>query len=68
MPNKNKKEKESPKAGKSGKSSKEGQDTVESECYCLRPGATELEITTENTEMLGPSLLPYKDTRGNMAY
>uniref|UniRef100_A0A2K6RBC8 Serine/threonine-protein phosphatase 2A 56 kDa regulatory subunit n=1 Tax=Rhinopithecus roxellana TaxID=61622 RepID=A0A2K6RBC8_RHIRO len=31
MPNKNKKEKESPKAGKSGKSSKEGQDTVESE-------------------------------------
>uniref|UniRef100_A0A8C4PF40 Serine/threonine-protein phosphatase 2A 56 kDa regulatory subunit n=1 Tax=Equus asinus asinus TaxID=83772 RepID=A0A8C4PF40_EQUAS len=31
MPNKNKKEKESPKAGKSGKSSKEGQDVVESE-------------------------------------
>ncbi|KAI4535160.1 hypothetical protein MG293_014386 [Ovis ammon polii] len=82
MPNKNKKEKESPKAGKSGKSSKEGQDIIESEqtvtfhcgilafdlayfrvglltkqmkmkfsCsakrYCLRAGATELEITTE---------------------
>ncbi|XP_058423703.1 serine/threonine-protein phosphatase 2A 56 kDa regulatory subunit gamma isoform isoform X6 [Diceros bicornis minor] len=31
MPNKNKKEKESPKAGKSGKSSKEGQDIIESE-------------------------------------
>ncbi|XP_057589954.1 serine/threonine-protein phosphatase 2A 56 kDa regulatory subunit gamma isoform isoform X4 [Hippopotamus amphibius kiboko] len=31
MPNKNKKEKESPKAGKSGKSSKEGQDILESE-------------------------------------
>jgi len=38
---------ESPKAGKSGKSSKEGQDIIESECYCLRAGATELEITTE---------------------
>uniref|UniRef100_A0A8C6BRF2 Protein phosphatase 2 regulatory subunit B'gamma n=2 Tax=Cetacea TaxID=9721 RepID=A0A8C6BRF2_MONMO len=68
MPNKNKKEKESPKAGKSGKSSKEGQDIIESERYCLRAGATELEITTENTEMLGPSLLPPKDPRGNMAY
>uniref|UniRef100_A0A8C0M8S1 Protein phosphatase 2 regulatory subunit B'gamma n=2 Tax=Canis lupus familiaris TaxID=9615 RepID=A0A8C0M8S1_CANLF len=65
MPNKNKKEKESPKAGKSGKSSKEGQDIIESECY--RAGATELEITTENTEMVGPSLLPHKDPRGNMA-
>lgn len=31
MPNKNKKEKESPKAGKSGKGSKEGQDIIESE-------------------------------------
>ncbi|XP_076979688.1 serine/threonine-protein phosphatase 2A 56 kDa regulatory subunit gamma isoform isoform X2 [Tamandua tetradactyla] len=31
MPNKSKKEKDSPKAGKSGKSSREGQDTVESE-------------------------------------
>uniref|UniRef100_A0A8D2HHE4 Protein phosphatase 2 regulatory subunit B'gamma n=1 Tax=Urocitellus parryii TaxID=9999 RepID=A0A8D2HHE4_UROPR len=46
MPNKTKKEKEPPKPGKSGKSSKEGQDTVESECYCLGAGATE-EITTE---------------------
>ena len=36
-----------PKTGKSGKSSKEGQDIIESECYCLRAGATELEITTE---------------------
>jgi hypothetical protein len=38
---------EPPKSGKSGKSSKEGQDSVEAECYCLRAGATELEITTE---------------------
>uniref|UniRef100_A0A8C5YHV6 Protein phosphatase 2 regulatory subunit B'gamma n=1 Tax=Microcebus murinus TaxID=30608 RepID=A0A8C5YHV6_MICMU len=61
MPNKNKKEKETPKAGKSGKSSKEGQDTGEPECYCLRAGVTELEIPTEKP-------LPHKDTRGNLAY
>uniref|UniRef100_A0A8D2D5L5 Protein phosphatase 2 regulatory subunit B'gamma n=1 Tax=Sciurus vulgaris TaxID=55149 RepID=A0A8D2D5L5_SCIVU len=66
MPNKTKKEKDPPKPGKSGKSSKEGQDT-ESECYCLGAGATE-EITTENTEILGPSLLPHKETRGSMAH
>uniref|UniRef100_A0A2K5DED0 Protein phosphatase 2 regulatory subunit B'gamma n=1 Tax=Aotus nancymaae TaxID=37293 RepID=A0A2K5DED0_AOTNA len=60
MPNKNKKEKESPKAGKSGKSSKEGQDTIESELQSLK-------LPLKNTEMLGPSLLPHKDTRGNMA-
>uniref|UniRef100_A0A8C5W6M4 Serine/threonine-protein phosphatase 2A 56 kDa regulatory subunit n=1 Tax=Microcebus murinus TaxID=30608 RepID=A0A8C5W6M4_MICMU len=36
MPNKNKKEKETPKAGKSGKSSKEGQDTGEPEVTVLK--------------------------------
>uniref|UniRef100_A0A2K6EER1 Serine/threonine-protein phosphatase 2A 56 kDa regulatory subunit n=1 Tax=Propithecus coquereli TaxID=379532 RepID=A0A2K6EER1_PROCO len=36
MPNKNKKEKETPKAGKSGKSSKEGQDAVEPEVTVLK--------------------------------
>uniref|UniRef100_A0A2K5DEC2 Protein phosphatase 2 regulatory subunit B'gamma n=1 Tax=Aotus nancymaae TaxID=37293 RepID=A0A2K5DEC2_AOTNA len=67
MPNKNKKEKESPKAGKSGKSSKEGQDTIESEQICIRKNSLVAVPSTVSAKIKVPVSQPIvkKDKRQN---
>ncbi|XP_031990708.1 serine/threonine-protein phosphatase 2A 56 kDa regulatory subunit gamma isoform isoform X1 [Hylobates moloch] len=67
MPNKNKKEKESPKAGKSGKSSKEGQDTVESEQISVRKNSLVAVPSTVSAKIKVPVSQPIvkKDKRQN---
>ncbi|XP_078191900.1 serine/threonine-protein phosphatase 2A 56 kDa regulatory subunit gamma isoform isoform X2 [Callithrix jacchus] len=67
MPNKNKKEKESPKAGKSGKSSKEGQDTVESEQISVRKNSLVAVPSTVSAKIKVPVSQPTvkKDKRQN---
>ncbi|XP_062948203.1 serine/threonine-protein phosphatase 2A 56 kDa regulatory subunit gamma isoform isoform X3 [Cynocephalus volans] len=67
MPNKNKKEKESPKAGKSGKSSKEGQDTIESEPIPSRKNSLVAVPSTVSTKIKVPAPQPVakKDKRQN---
>uniref|UniRef100_A0A8D1SZ80 Serine/threonine-protein phosphatase 2A 56 kDa regulatory subunit n=1 Tax=Sus scrofa TaxID=9823 RepID=A0A8D1SZ80_PIG len=67
MPNKNKKEKESPKAGKSGKSSKEGQDIIESEQISSRKNSLVAAPSTVSNKIKVPAPQPIvkKDKRQN---
>ncbi|XP_069345919.1 serine/threonine-protein phosphatase 2A 56 kDa regulatory subunit gamma isoform isoform X2 [Eulemur rufifrons] len=67
MPNKNKKEKETPKAGKSGKSSKEGQDAVEPEPISSRKNSLVAVSSTVPSKIKVPISQPIakKDKRQN---
>uniref|UniRef100_A0A3Q2GY49 Protein phosphatase 2 regulatory subunit B'gamma n=1 Tax=Equus caballus TaxID=9796 RepID=A0A3Q2GY49_HORSE len=66
MPNKNKKEKESPKAGKSGKSSKEGQDVVESEISSRKNSLAAVPSTVSSKiKVPVPQPIVKKDKRQN---
>ncbi|XP_075859827.1 serine/threonine-protein phosphatase 2A 56 kDa regulatory subunit gamma isoform isoform X3 [Microcebus murinus] len=67
MPNKNKKEKETPKAGKSGKSSKEGQDTGEPEPISSRKSSLVAVPSTVSSKIKLPITQPIlkKDKRQN---
>ncbi|XP_037687773.1 serine/threonine-protein phosphatase 2A 56 kDa regulatory subunit gamma isoform isoform X2 [Choloepus didactylus] len=67
MPNKSKKEKDSPKAGKSGKSSREGQDTVESEQIPSRKNSIAVPQSAVSGKIKVPVPQPVvkKDTRQN---
>ncbi|XP_043778642.1 serine/threonine-protein phosphatase 2A 56 kDa regulatory subunit gamma isoform isoform X1 [Cervus elaphus] len=66
MPNKNKKEKESPKPGKSGKSSKEGQDIIDSEIPSRKNSliATPSAVSTK-IKVPAPQPIVKKDKRQN---